>query len=300
MKITSILLLAVCLAPGCSTRNSVPETRDYTLVDDEGIYVEQFDSTNVAENRYTANNLTYLEGNRLVYDYYYQDTQGNRYKFEELANASELNFPDRVKAWTFIRLDSLTERTIDKVELTVTYGLSPMDRNNPDYNQTVINYQYPQVNGERNFNSHTGVIENERNVWTHPPRDRFFRILEINPFPFIQAPYEVGHIWEWSLKIGSFWGDERWKAWEGPIVNAYTYEIVDQRKIDTSMGAVKCLVIDASATSAIGTTQLTSYFNPEMGFVKLDYTNIDGTKTVLELVDFDRKRTVDELGANSD
>ena len=28
------------------------------------------------------------------------------------------------------------------------------------------------------------------------------------------------------------------------------------------------------------------YYNPKYGFVKLDYTNIDGSKTILELINF--------------
>jgi hypothetical protein len=33
----------------------------------------------------------------------------------------------------------------------------------------------------------------------------------------------------------------------------------------------------------LGTTKLKSFFNENFGFVKLDYTNIDGTKTIIEL-----------------
>lgn len=45
---------------------------------------------------------------------------------------------------------------------------------------------------------------------------------------------------------------------------------------------------ESTATSRIGSTQLTAYFHPGYGFVKVDYTNIDPSKTVLELVDFVR------------
>ncbi|MDF1546290.1 MAG: hypothetical protein P1P88_00620 [Bacteroidales bacterium] len=164
-----------------------------------------------------------------------------------------------------------------------------MINNNPDYNQTVISYKYPQVNGDRKFSSSTGVIENEKNVWMHPPRDRFFRILEINPFPFIQAPYEIGNKWNWSLGIGSFWGDERWKNWNESIENQYDYEIVGKEKIKLEIGEVECYIIESIARSSIGQTRLTAYFNMEIGFVKLDYTNIDSTRTVLELIDFEKK-----------
>lgn len=279
--IGSLLLLVSIIA--CDSRTTL-ESKDYSLIYDEGIYVEKFDSTNTHENRYTDNNTTYIEGRVLTYDYYYQDLTGRKYKFKEEEGASELDFRDRVKAWTFVPIDSITDETIEQVELEVEYGLDPFLDNNPDYNQTVISYAYPQVNGNINFSSSTGVIENEKNVWMHPPRDRFFRILEINPFPFIQAPYEIGSKWNWTLKIGSFWGDERWKTWESSIENRYEYVITNKSRIPTKLGDLECFEIKSTATSSIGITHLTSYFNMDMGFVKLDYTNIDSTKTVLELV----------------
>lgn len=275
---------------GCVSGSKTTEKRDYEIILDGGIYVEKFDSTNISENRYTANNQTYLEGNRLIYDYYYEDLEGTKYKFKEIDGASGMmDYRERENAWSFVNIDSLTENTIEYVELIVDYGLVPMINSNPDYNQTVISYIYPQVNGESDFNSSTGVIENENNIWVHPPRDRFFRILEINPFPFIQAPYEIGNKWNWSLGIGSFWGDERWKTWEESLDNQYEYEIIDKIKINLSIGDIECYVIQSTATSTIGQTHLTAYFNIDIGFVKLDYTNIDSTKTVLELIQFYKK-----------
>lgn len=289
MKIKLLFIILISLIIGCQDQNKTIAKKDYEIIFDDGIYVEKFDSTNVSENRYTENNQTYLEGNQLIYDYFYQDLEGNKFKFQELEGASELDFKERAKAWSFVNVDSLTERTIERVVLTVKYGLEPMINNNPDYNQTVISYKYPQVNGERKFSSSTGVIENEKNVWIHPPRDRLFRILEINPFPFIQTPYEIGNKWNWSLKIGSYWGDERWQTWEESIENQYDYEIVDKKKVNLQIGEVDCYLIESTATSSIGKTKLLAYFNMELGFVKLDYTNIDSTKTVLELIEFQKK-----------
>ena len=128
----------------------------------------------------------------------------------------------------------------------------------------------------------------------HPPRDRFFRILEINPFPFIQAPYEIGNTWDWSLKIGSSWGDKRWKVWENSIENVYQYEIIDKKNVTTKIGELECYVIEAVAKSEIGATYLTSYFNMDKGFVKLEYTNIDATKTVLELASLKKDAELNE------
>ncbi|MCB0838426.1 MAG: hypothetical protein KDE26_14405 [Bacteroidetes bacterium] len=290
MKTQILIIISISLMTGCQSPGKTVEKRDNELIFDEGIYVEKFDSTNISENRYTANNITYLEGNKLTYDYFYEDLNGKKYKFQEPEGISEFDFRERVKAWAFVNIDSLTERTIDKVELTVKYGLETMAANNPDYNQTVISYEYVQVNGKRNFSSLTGVIDNEKNVWIHPPRSKLFRILEINPLPFIQTPYKIGNMWNWSLEIGSAWGDERWKTWEGSIKNKYEYEITDKKKINIEIGEIECYVVQSTARSSIGQTHLTAYFNKEIGFVKLDYTNIDSTRIALELIHFEKKK----------
>ena len=67
------------------------------------------------------------------------------------------------------------------------------------------------------------------------------------------------------------------------IENVYDYEIKENKTISTKLGNLECYIVLATAKSRIGETELISYFNPKYGFVKLEYKNIDGTKTVLEL-----------------
>ena len=57
MKIQLPIIISIILTIGCESQNKPVEKRDYEIIFDEGIYVEKFDSTNVSENRYTANNL---------------------------------------------------------------------------------------------------------------------------------------------------------------------------------------------------------------------------------------------------
>ena len=111
-----------------------------------------------------------------------------------------------------------------------------------------------------------------------------FNILELNPFPFIQIPYEIGNKWQWTLnKVDDHWGDMRWKEWEGIIDVENNYTITDIRTMDTNVGKLECYEIQATGTSPIGSSALTAYFNMDIGFVKLDYTNIDSSRLVLEI-----------------
>ncbi len=282
----SLLLVSIILA-ACQPKDNQIDGRNSQLILDDGIYVEKFDSSVVDPDRYTANNRIFTTGRTFTYAYHYEDLSGRQFVFAENEGASELDFRERARAWHFIPLDSMAGHAISKIRLEVEYGLEPMVRNNPDYNQTVISYHYPQNDGHQNFSESTGLIENDMNIWMHPPRQKLFRILELNPFPFIMAPYEQGQSWSWKLTIGDFWGDERWKTWEGSITNEYRYTIIGKEMVSTGMGLLECLVISASAQSRIGNTKLISYFNPDFGFVKLDYTNIDSTKFVLELKQFE-------------
>lgn len=112
-----------------------------------------------------------------------------------------------------------------------------------------------------------------------------FGVLELNPFPFIMMPYEVGHQWSWTLKkIGSFYGDPRWGEWEGTIDNVVRYEITDEIVLGTRLGDLDCFVIEAVGRNPLGESHLTAYFNMRHGFVRLDYINIDSSKLVMELV----------------
>lgn len=88
-----------------------------------------------------------------------------------------------------------------------------------------------------------------------------------------------------NLIIDDSWADAKWKRWVGQIENKYEYEILDRRKLTTNMRILECFVIKSKKTSRIGETELIAFFNPKDGFVKLAYSNIDKSKTSLELIE---------------
>ncbi|MBI3136820.1 MAG: hypothetical protein HYZ14_19250 [Bacteroidetes bacterium] len=251
---------------------SCNNSADYILVSEDGIFVEQFDSTNQDENKYNENNTIYKPGTKFRYSFEYLTPENEKYYFKVHNHE-----------WEFVKAEQADVSTIKDITIKVEHG-NPISKEIPDYNQTILCYK---LGIDTTYSiSWSGVIENEKNVWMHPPRDFLFMILELNPFPFIQAPYEIGNTWTWSLQIGSQWGDKRWKTWRTGIKNKYLYEIVDKQTIETEIGELECFIIDGRAKSELGETRLRSYFNTEYGFVKLNYTNIDSSKINLELVKF--------------
>lgn len=287
-KTPALILAIVCLTAACTSKNQRTSPYPYTFEMRDSIWVEVFDSTITDETRYTQNNSIYEAEDQYLFDYAYIDEEGRRFKMQQNEGAGELEYEEQKRAWYFVPEDSLTEDRIEYIEMLVTPGLSPFDQWMPDYYQTVVLFNYLNASREQVYNGGTGVIENEKNVWSHPPRQFLFMILELNPFPFIQAPYEIGNTWGWSLLIGNSWDDQRWKTWEGNIRNDYQYEITGQETITTEAGSFDCYVVESKARSSLGETYLTSWFNEEAGFVKLEYVNIDGTEFELELIEIQK------------
>jgi hypothetical protein len=249
-------------------------------VNNDGLFFEiRTDTANLA--RYTEDNEIYKAGNIYHFTYTYKDKLNNEFYYSRL--------PDEI--WEFIPKEKMKDSAIIGFSIKILPDLDNFKRL-PEYNQTVIKYTYVMSNGkvDNSFSEKTGLVENSMNIWMHPPRTDFFKILEINPFPFIQQPYKNGNKWRWSLEIGGFWGDARWKTWEEVITNQYVYEIIDvDNIIRTSLGELNCYKIDSYAESELGKTHLISYFNGTYGFVRLEYINIDGSTLNIELYKADIK-----------
>ena len=263
----AMLSLFSCKDSGSSSIDTKDSNGNYSVIE-EGIFVEKFDPSVVDENRYNFDNKIFTVGRTFVYDYIYQDKQGEEFYFKGGRDG-----------WNFAPKNTDRYYVVKSIEIEVMSGLKPMIDQIPEYNQTLLKFTCPP-NTDYTI---SGVVENYRNVWMHPPREALFKILELNPFPFIQEPYEVGKSWDWELDISNEWGDPRWITWEGLIKNIYQYKIVDKKVIPTKLGELNCFIIEASAKNELGKSLLTAAFNEEYGFVDLDYTNIDGSKMRLEL-----------------
>ncbi|MGO3182767.1 MAG: hypothetical protein ACTIJ9_08050 [Aequorivita sp.] len=182
-SLTTIFILIIIFA--CKEKAEKEEVqnkifvKDYALEENGGVFTEVFDSTNVDPNRYTANNIIYSENAQFTYSFEHITKAGERQFYKE-----DTSVVDRDFQWKFVNANSIDKNIIKKVKITVKYGLEPMISHIPNYNQTLVQYDYPTANNELPFNSISGAIENENNVWIHPPRDRYFRI---KPFSFYKS-----------------------------------------------------------------------------------------------------------------
>lgn len=201
----------------------------------------------------------------------------NRYNFDV-----EIKIDNKNYYLSKINIDSLTSSTNDAIKNIALEVLKPkLFEGRTNKNQTEISYySIPNLM----FKNSTGLVENNQNIWIHPPRFGFLRSLETCPFPYIILNKPIGYKWNDAMSIGNYWSDKRWGTWDNRLLLKYNYEIIGEEIIKTPLGNLKSLKVYSSATSEIGKSILISYFNETYGFIKLEYTLFNGIKIDLNLI----------------
>lgn len=270
-----ILYSTLCLISlSCQAQHAA---REFTL-DDMAITVEKFDSLQKDQNRYNQDNEIYKVGKKFTFTYDYRDKTGTKMLMAKADTVSQ-----NEAAWKLVPAEKRNNKSVTQIILSVVPGLMPFIQMFPDYNQTVILYDFKLADGSSWNNEMTGVIENRKNLWLHPPRTGLFSILELNPFPYIKQPIKAGAEWTWKLEFGDHWADKRWLLWKGKNENAIHYKVIGITHLASKLGTLKCYVVESEAKSALGSTKLVAYYNNEFGFIKLAYNNIDKSSLTLAL-----------------
>lgn len=240
---------------------------------DEGVSIEYFDSLNTDPLRQTHDNIIYTLGREFTFDYVHLDTLGDSLYY---------NFATfKKRYWEYVAKEALDTSSTTVKTITLTVDLN--NKTEDLIAQTFIKYTYKNAEGEPIENRWTGVVENKKNIWLHPPREQGFKVLEMTPFPYVKKPLKLGSSWNDKLEIGAGWGDSRWCEWDGIITNKSVYEVTDKVSLNTVYGSLKCWVIEAVGKSELGTTKLVAYFNEKIGFVKLVYTTINKNRLIFNL-----------------
>ncbi len=156
----------------------------------------------------------------------------------------------------------------------------------PNYKADSIELSNHDINKEVQFwNSQTGegVIENIEQVWMHPIRINQYKFTEIAPFPEVQLPLKKGKKWGNPTMI-----DEGWGEWNGLNIES-TYKTAGQTTFKLNDLKIDCWIIKSVAKCQLGESKLTTYFNEEYGFVKMEYQNYEKEKLVFELINMVEK-----------
>lgn len=162
----------------------------------------------------------------------------------------------------------------DEVIIHYEYRQEDVEKiNEYKINKTLSNTVWTKKNS-------TGIIENVKQIWMHPFRANQFIFTEVAPFPEVKLPLNVGKSWTGQLNIYKGWGD--WNNSSGNFI----YTVETKEDIQTRFGQINnCWKIKSEATYPFGKSFLDFWFNEELGFVKMNYTNYGGQKLNIELIE---------------
>jgi hypothetical protein len=231
-------------------------------------------------NYYSINNCTYQANNRISYEYLYiknKDSLQLELLFDSITK--------KINNWRLVPQEAASSSTVSSLALSVIQGRKMFIQVDDDYNQTIVRCDYNSPEKEVLFTEYTGVIDNERNIWIHPPRAFLFKSLVISPWSFIKSPYRIGRAWSWDPKWPDRWSTKKWGVFNGNLENSCEYAISKVETINVELYAFECYVIESSCINSLGVFKSTFWFNPNIGFLKLHYENIDSYQIIFDAVE---------------
>ncbi len=233
---------------------------------------DDVDSLSTDEARYNKDNIVYTSEREFMFNYIVLDGKDSlKVQFSK----KEYGIPE----WILVKTTDADTMTVQKIGMKVL----PYFMNNTQTGCQFNYYNHEKIIGNYEW---TGLIENRKNVWLHPPRHQFFSILEFSPFPFIKMPLKIGKKWQSGLTIGYFNSYQRFNlTWEGILPSNEVLEITDKIDLETAFGKLPCWVVKAVSKSALTEAHSTFYFNEQYGFVKLDHVLFDKRRLIFELVE---------------
>ncbi len=182
--------------------------------------------------------------------------------------------------WNFIS-ESCSQYLINEIRYQVIPDSLVADRTDKNQTEVRIGYFNKDILGAEN----TGVVENDRNVWIHPPRGNLFRGLNTCPYPYVQLPLYIGKTWSDKMKIGEQWGNPMWATWKKKLRMDLSYEVTRKENFNIDGKNYECFVVKSMSVSEIGKNELLFYYNGQLGFVKMEYNILNKIDVTFNLVD---------------
>jgi hypothetical protein len=222
-------------------------------------------------------NTVYKQYRQFYYKYYFLNERDtllvNLYTKPEHIAPFELSW----------KLEPKSKQTFEQDYTTIHYLAMTVKAG--DYFGQASLLQYDYLSKERRGIKHeqTGLIEVCSDISIMPPKEGHFLISELNPRLEVREPLVKDNTWYSTHTTSDIGGSNKWKTWQGAIEVNSNYRIKDIQTIKTNIGFLKCFIIDANAQSSVGQTHLVAYFNEEYGFIKLIFTNVDGSYLVMDI-----------------
>jgi hypothetical protein len=100
----------------------------------------------------------------------------------------------------------------------------------------------------------TGAIENKEEVWIHPPRSKYYKLLELSPFPLIKWNKNT---YQSTIKLGGSWG-------------VFSYDTITSDYVVENQNNGTFLIKAKSSTRS-GIIRAEFIYSIESGFTNLEY-----------------------------
>lgn len=226
-------------------------------------------------------NIIFKGGRIFTYSYQVFDSLGVEEKIITTYNFNKYNPVDWKREKVPLEDVLVSEYPIDSIRLKVfnnTGNSTQADQ------QTMIVYEY--FNGKGIIvpeTERTGLVEDSTAIALNPPRNSGFALLQFSPYPEVEFPLSVGKTWNSSQTIPVEWAELAKLEFENPVNVYTTFTVQDQIKLETPLGALQVWVIEAEGENRFRNTKTTLYFNEAMGFVKMEFENVDGSRIVMSL-----------------
>jgi len=225
-------------------------------------------------NPNVEDNQIFRGGRVFVYSYQVFDSLGQEQRIITTYNFNKYNPVDWKREPVPIDKPLTTEYPIDSIRLRV---LNNTGNSTQADQQTMIVYEYFNEKGtivpetER-----TGLIEDSTAIALNPPRNSGFAMLQFSPYPEVEFPLTIDKTWNSSQTIPVM-------EFENPVNVYSTFTVVDRVTIESALGPQPVWVIEALGENRFRNTKTTLFFNETLGFVKIEYENVDGSRMVLNL-----------------
>ncbi len=272
-NLIKILALIIITAVGCNqpVSNEAQKYSEIPLVKWLNDYSVEKDEPNYSDN------LIYNDCLEVTFEYSYEKNGKIKY-FKQNGIFSE---------WEFI-----TEKELNNGVGVKWIKLTSKNPNESFNNapQSVIQYEFINSKNQNLGFESTGVIENYSNVVKHNTRSGFFRPLFSFPWPSVKFPIENNKTWNWKFAYdSSVYGDDRIYNWDGITEMKYDYNYWGDTTLTLQFGDVVTSKYEAFGTNGEIENRLIYFFNSKIGFVKQEFYTHDGTKIVIEAVDYQNK-----------
>ncbi len=220
--------------------------RKYKKIDD--IYIEKISIDRIKnDNKYDLDNKIYRVGRVF------------KFKIE----------------YTNLTKDTMVEKF---VEFEIMGGTKPFSDIDSTYSQTVMKIKYLSKEDKLLAFERTGIIENEMNIWLHPPRSNTFHILQLNAFPFFIKSESEKKRWSWELECSH----DIFKN----IIISHKYF---QKKINSDFNGEDKYIIKSYSKSEAGLSKTINLFSSLYGFMDMSYTNYDKSFFSFKLISIKEK-----------